>query len=181
MRVFRDAGLALLLFVVPAFSQSADAPQQPSQPSETQQPSAKPAESSTPETANPQTPNETMAHRRRHQVPCWRVAKISPELVNQRWKLEDQGKVQIAAVCADPKTTAEQKQQKIHAVHKQTDEEVAKIIPADQLKVFNACQAERDKENPKPKPLPGEKEFGPCGGTIPKNTESGMSGMQHNH
>jgi hypothetical protein len=165
MRVLRDAGFVLLLFVLPAFSQSTDTSQQatPEQPKTAETPS--------------QNSSAPVVHRHHDRVPCWRVAKISPDLVNQRWKIEDQGRVEIAAVCRDTKTTAKQKQEKIHAVHQEKDEEIANIIPADQLKAFNACEAEREKARPKTSSK--EKELGPCGGIIPQNADSGMGDMQH--
>jgi hypothetical protein len=164
MRFYRDAGLVLLLFVLPAFSQSATTPEQQQAPAQ-----SAPGEN---------TPSAPIVHRASHQPPCWRIAKISPDLVNQRWHIEDQGQAEIAAVCKDTKTAAKQKQEKIRAIHRETDEEIVKIIPADQLKAFDACQAGRDKD--KPKASSAEKELGPCGGVIPKSGESDMGGM-HDH
>lgn len=165
MRFYRDVGLALLMFVLPAFSQTATAPEQQQTP-----------EQSALEETAPSAP--IVHHRPAHQTPCWRIAKISPDLVNQRWHIEDQGRAEIAAVCKETKTNAQQKQEKIHAIHRETDEQIAKIIPADQLNAFNVCQAARDKD--KPKTSSTEKELGPCGGVIPKSAESGMGDM-HDH
>lgn len=161
MRVLRHAGLVLLLFVLPAFSQSAETPAQPQAPAQ-----SAPA-------------GETSQKRsmRNHEPPCWRVAKISPDLINQRWTIEDQGRKEIAAVCRDTKTTAKQKQEKIQAVHQEKDEEFARIISAGQLKTLKACEAQREKD--KPKTASKEKELGPCGGIIPQNADSGMGDMQH--
>src|SRR5207248_2612895 len=63
--------------------------------------------------------------------------------------------------------TAEKKREKIQEINAETEQEIAKIIPAKQLEAFKACQAERDQENAKRQGAKGQKELGPCGGVIP--------------
>ena len=159
MRVLRDGVLAVLflVLVVPAFGQSTEAPQ------------AAPTESASP--GAPARPRP----RRIAEVPCWRQAGLTADMVNQRWTIEDQGKTKIAAVCNDPVTTAQQKHDKIEGIHAETDQEIAKLIPSKELQAFNSCQAERDKKRPKP-----AKELGPCGGVIP-STDATHGGMDHEH
>lgn len=129
--------------------------------------------------AEPSAPAANGRFRARHQTPCWREAGISPDMVNQRWHIEDDAKGKISAVCTDPSLTAEQRLAKIHEIHQQTDEEIAKLIPEKQLTAFKACQAERDKQKAShPSKMP-EKELGPCGGVIPSS--SSMAGHEHNH
>src|SRR5215472_3871084 len=113
------------------------------------------------------------------QKPCWRLAGIAPELVNQRWHIEDNAKGKINAVCTDPALTAEKKRQKIHEINEQTEQEIAKIIPAKQLEAFKACQAERDQEKAKHQGAKVQKELGPWGGVIPG--EPGMPQHPHEH
>ncbi len=96
-------------------------------------------------------------------------------MVNRRWKIEDQSKVKIDAVCNDPATSAEQKRTKIEEIHTETDKEIAKLIPSKELQVFNSCQAALDKKRPKP-----AKVVGPCGGAIP-STDATHGGMDHEH
>jgi len=161
MRVFRDGVLTLLflVLVVPGFAQSAEAPQ------------AAPTEP-----ASPQAPARQPRPRRALEVLCWKQAGLTPDMVNKRWKIEDQGKVKIAAACNDPKTSAQQKHTKIEEIHAETEQEFAKLVPSKQLAAFNSCQAEQDKKRPKPA---GEKELGPCGGTIP--SEGAHDAMDHEH
>jgi hypothetical protein len=110
------------------------------------------------------------------QTPCWRVAGISPQMVNQRWQIEDSAKTKIAGVCSDPALGPDQKLSKIHDIHKETDAEIAKLIPESQLTAFKQCQAQRDHEKAaRPSRMP-QKELGPCGGVIPSS-----SGMSHDH
>lgn len=94
-------------------------------------------------------------------------------MVNQHWKLEDQAKVKIAAACRETTTSAQQKRAKIDEIHKETDEAIAKIIPATQLQTFNSCMTEWEKKEPK---APGQKELGPCGGAMPKSGEGQHEG-----
>jgi len=159
MTVLRGGALVLLffVFVVPGFAQSTG-----------DQPSAPTSVTSSEPDGLPR-PN-----RRVPQVPCWRQAGLTADMVNQRWKLEDQAKVKVAAACSEPSTSAQQKHDKIEQIHAETDQAVAKIIPSKELQAFNSCQAALAKSRPKPA---GQKELGPCGGTIP----STPGAMDHEH
>ena len=148
----------LMMFSLPLFSQAGDTQSPP------------------PDSGAPATGGRVRA---RHQTPCWREAGIAPEMMNQRWHIEEDGKAKISAVCTEPSLSAEQRLAKIHEVQQQTDEEIANLIPAKQLTVFKACQAERDKEKASHPSKTTEKELGPCGGVIPAN--SSMAGHEHSH
>ena len=133
-----------------------------------------PSRQSSPQTPAVQTPAQaptesspTGRRRAQRQTPCWRLAGISPELVNKRWHIEDNAKGKISAVCTDAALNAEKKREKIQEINGQTEQEMAKIIPAKQLEAFKSCQAEREQENAKRREANGEKELGPCGGIIP--------------
>lgn len=109
--------------------------------------------------------------------PCWRVAGIAPQLVNQRWHIEDNAKVKISAVCTEPALSPEKRRDKIQEINRQAEQEIAKIIPAKQLEAFKACQAEREQEKPKRQAATAEKKLGPCGGAIPEQSDA----TQHPH
>jgi len=113
------------------------------------------------------------------QTPCWRLAGIAPELVNQRWRIEDNAKGKIGAVCADPALTAEKKREKIQEINARTEQEIAKIIPAKQLEAVKACEAERDQEKAKHQGAKVQKELGPCGGVIPEPPGAAQHAHQH--
>lgn len=115
----------------------------------------------------------------RRQTPCWRLAGIAPEMVNQRWHIEDKAKGKISAVCTDPTLSPEKKREKIHEINEQTEQEIAKIIPAKQLEAFKACQAERDQETAKRQGAKAQKQLGPCGGVIPE--QPGTPHQPHEH
>lgn len=152
----------LLVFSLPLFGQAGDA--QPTSPPSGQSESAQPSGGQ---------------FRARRHPPCWREAGISPDMVNQRWHMEDDAKTKISAVCTDPSLTAEQRLAKIHEIHQQTDAEIARLIPEKQLTAFKACQAEQDKQKASHPSKTPEKELGPCGGVIPSS--SNMAGHEHNH
>lgn len=123
----------------------------------------------------------TTAHRSRvrdHGPLCWKQAGMTPDMVNQRWYIEDQQKVKIAQVCSEPTTSAQQKHDKINEIQADTERELEGVIPVKSLAVFNKCQAELDQRRPKP---PGQKELGPCGGVIPSTEGATGTAPEHSH
>lgn len=99
-------------------------------------------------------------------------------MVNQRWHLEDNAKAKISEVCTEPKLSAQQKSDKIREINAETEREFAKIVPANKLATFNACQAQRDRElAAHPGKIP-QKTLGPCGGVIP---DPAVAPMSHEH
>ena len=157
--VVRNSSIALLFLMMglPGFAQS---------------PAANP--DSTPEAQV--APRSTRAQR--HGPPCWREAGMTADMVNRRWSIEDQQKVKIAQVCAEPSTSAEQKHDKIQQIHADTDRAIGQLIPAKELAAFNKCQAERDQNRPKPA---NQKELGPCGGVIPASVAADASSTPDHH
>jgi len=114
-----------------------------------------------------------------HDRRCWREAGIAPAKINERWKLEDGARVKINEVCSEASLTPQKKLEKIHQINEQTQQEIANVIPAQQLTAFNACEAKRQEENAKhPGPV-AQKQLGPCGGVLPAEPESG--GHSHEH
>ena len=156
MLVPRNSSLALLFLALglPVFAQSTETAQ------------------------NDPPSDQPVAHRARVQSPCWKQAGMTPDMVNQRWKLEDQQKGRIAQVCTEPSTSAQQKHDKIEQIHADTDRALAQLIPVTELKAFNKCQAEMDQRRPK---APGEKELGPCGGVIPASAADGTTSTAPEH
>src|SRR5215469_11328653 len=151
-------GLLLLTLGVPAFAQTA-APTQ---------------------TSSPQARAENHSARvQRRGTPCWRQAGMTPDMVNQRWYIEDQQKLRVAQVCSEPSTSAQQKHDKIEQIHADTDHAIAQLIPTQELAAFNKCQAEVDQRNPKPV---GQKQLGPCGGIIPDAMSAdATTASEHRH
>ena len=123
--------------------------------------------------------NQPVYHRARVGTPCWKQAGMTADMVNRRWHIEDEQKVKIARVCTKPSTSAQQKHDKINQIHLETDQTLAHLIPAKKLATFNKCQAEVDQRRPK---TAGQKELGPCGGTIPASVAvDGTPAPEHRH
>jgi hypothetical protein len=98
---------------------------------------------------------------------------MTAEMVNQRWKIEDDQKVKVTGVCSEPSSSPQQKHDKIEQIHAETDQAIAKLIPEKELKTFNECQAQVVASRPK---AAGQKELGPCGGVVPaSSTASGAA------
>ena len=166
-------GLLLLTFCSLGIAQTTPADADSGKSS---QPAAQSAEPASDADAAPDD-GAARAHRRAHSAPCWRQAGLSPEMVNQRWKLEDEQKSKIAAVCTEPSTSAQQKHDKIEQIQVETDQAIARLIPSKERKTFDQCQAELERSKPHPA---SEKELGPCGGTIPKD-EMSNGAEEHSH
>lgn len=100
------------------------------------------------------------------QTPCWQQAGISKQVMEQRKDLEQQAKSQIAAVCADTSLTAQQKHEKIKAIHQQTMQQVQALITTQQQEALKSCQVARKEAQTEngggPNPGAGK---GPCGET----------------
>jgi len=158
MRLVKHGSVSLLflMITVSGFAQSAPATDDQGSPSD--------------------VPGRPIHRMHRGGTTCWREAGMTPDMVNQRWKIEDNQKVRIAAVCSEPKTTPQQKHDKIEQIHADTKQEIAQLVPAEELAKFNKCQADLEKASPASAP---QKELGPCGGVIPTPAGSNSSGMEH--
>ena len=119
-------------------------------------------------------PSAPAQHLRSYGQPCWKQAGMTPDMVNKKWQIEEQQKQNIAAVCGETSTGPQQKHDKIEQIHAKTAQDLAKVVPAEDLSKFNKCQAELQKSHPSSTP---KKELGPCGGTI----QSTEHGMEHHH
>jgi len=125
--------------------------------------------------------NQPVHHRARVGTPCWKQAGMTADMVNQRWHIEDEQKMKIARVCTEPSTSAQQKHDKIDQIHADTDRAIAQLIPTQELRAFNKCEAELDQRRPK---TASQKELGPCGGVIPASTSADGTtapGPEHRH
>lgn len=149
-----------------------------SQQSSPQAPAAQSPPQAPAKTAPPEpTPPASRRASARRQTSCWRVVGVAPAAVNQRWHIQDNAKGKITAVCDDGSLTAEKKRERIQEINEQTEQEIAKIIPAKQLQAVKECEAERDQESAKQHGAKAQKELGPCGGVIPAQPEA----PKHSH
>lgn len=162
---YGSVSLLFLFLGAPGFAQSAP-PENQSAPAADEQPA--PTETQ---------PSARAQRRRGFGAPCWKQAGMTPQMVNQKWQIEEQQKQSIAAVCSDQSTGPQQKHDKIEQIHANTAQDLAKLIPAEELAKFNRCEADLKKSRPS---SGQKKEVGPCGGTIPAAAGS-EHGMEHHH
>ena len=184
MRVLRTGAFAVLTLPLAAAVLAQLLPHDPtdlSRRSSPQVPAAAQTPPQAPAESAPSQPTPLVVHRGHapRQTPCWRVVGIAPDLVNQRWHIEDHAKGKVSALCSDPSLTSEKRVEMIRQINEQAEQEVAKIIPEKQLVAFKACQAERDQEKAKRQGATAQKELGPCGGVIP--TQPGDPKHSHEH
>ena len=144
--VFAVAALVLTVSVVAHSLGSA--PMDRSRQSSPEAPAAQSSPQPPAQTAQPTPPASRPAYARR-QLSCWRVAGVAPAAVNQRWHIQDEAKGKIAAVCSDASLTTDKKRDKIGEINEETEQEIAKIIPAKQLEAVRACEAEQDRQKEK--------------------------------
>jgi hypothetical protein len=167
MRIVRNAAMALSLASCAAFCQST---QNTSSASQTSQSSAS--------TAVAGHKTRAKARYEFHEPTCWQQAGLTPDMVNQRWHIQDQGKVKIAQACNEASLSPEQRHAKIDEVNVETDQAIAKLIPAKQLQTLRSCEADWSKAHPKPA---GQRELGPCGGIIPSSAASEAAPAHEHH
>jgi hypothetical protein len=171
--------VVVLVLALPSLAQSAQ--KTPTTPLEQSSPLASPAETTPQASAEPAQPQPAPpragTRRPARQSPCWRIAGISPSMVNQRWQIEADAKAKIGAVCSNDSLDPKQKADKLRQIDEQTTREIAKIIPAKQLGEFKTCQAERDREKAQRAGGTPHREIGPCGGAIPAKP----SAAEHSH
>jgi hypothetical protein len=177
MRVMRSAVFAMVLVFMATHLLAQSTENTPAEPSGTS--SAEPTVPSLDQIPGIPPGSRPIVRGVQHDRRCWREAGIAPAKVNERWKLEDGAKVKINEVCSEASLTPEKKRQKIGEINEQTQQEIAKIIPAPQLAAFNACEAKREQEKAKhPGPI-AQKQLGPCGGVIPSEPEAGDHSHDH--
>lgn len=108
-----------------------------------------------------QTTNTTGAGSRR-QEPCWKVAGVSPQAVQQRRSIEQNVRSQVAAVCSDSSLNAQQRHAKIHEIHAQAQQQMQGLITPEQQEALKACRASRGEGKEMGHPAAAS---GPCGET----------------
>ncbi len=153
---FGYVGLLLLMLSSLGVAQSPEV--SPNDDKSSQPTAQSPAESPDADTGGDET--AARPRRRARPIPCWRQAGLTPEMVNQRWKLEDAQKNRIAAVCSEPSISAQQRHERIQQIQVETDQAIARLIPTKERQAFNQCQSELEKSRRHPA---DQKDLGPCG------------------
>lgn len=75
--------------------------------------------------------------------PCWQVAGISQDAMQQHKALQESTHSEIQSVCADSSLTPQQKREKIRQIHEQTRQKGESLITPQQQEALKACREER--------------------------------------
>jgi hypothetical protein len=94
-----------------------------------------------------------------HKSPCWQQVGLSHSAMQQRRQIEESTHSQVESVCSDSSLTPQQKQQKIHQLHAQAQQQMGGLMTPQQEQALKSCR-ERQGEAPH---MGGGHGAGPCG------------------
>ncbi len=77
------------------------------------------------------------------QKPCWQQAGVSQSAMQQRKQVEENTRSQVQSVCSDSSLTPQQKQQKIHQLHQEAQQQVNGLITPQQEAALKSCRESR--------------------------------------
>jgi Spy/CpxP family protein refolding chaperone len=92
---------------------------------------------------SPAAPRGTTTASPTHQRPCWQQAGISQSAMQQRKQIEENTRSQVESVCSDSSLTPQQKQQKIHQLHQEAQQQVNGLITPQQEAALKSCRESR--------------------------------------
>lgn len=94
------------------------------------------------------TPNpQQRMGRQGGQEPCWEVAGIQKNAIEQVWALERETHSQVEAVCSNSSLTPQQKHVQVRELREQTHQKVESLITPEQSKALESCRQERGMEH----------------------------------
>jgi TolA-binding protein len=93
--------------------------------------------------ASPISPRPTTPTRQARQSPCWQQAGISQSAIEQRKQIEESTHGQVESVCNDSSLTPQQKQQKIHQLHQEAQQQMQGLITPQQEQALKSCREKR--------------------------------------
>ena len=113
------AAISLALFLLPAAAQTAAGVPGSSAPS------APPPGSSAPGSTAP-------GNRRGRQQPCWQVAGISQQTVQEHRQIEEKTRSEVESVCANSSLSPEQKREQVRQLREQGRKQMEALITPQQ-------------------------------------------------
>jgi hypothetical protein len=109
-------------------------------------------------------PNSSSPSSRRggRQQPCWQVAGISQQALQQHRQIEESTRSQVEAVCSNSSLSAQQKHEQIRQLHEQARKQMESLVTPQQEQALKSCREQRggERENHGGMHRGGE---GPCG------------------
>jgi len=84
---------------------------------------------------------------RGRQQPCWQVAGISQQTLQQRRQIEENTRSQVQSVCANSSISPEQKREQIRQIHEQARKQIEGLISPQQEEALKSCRQQRGGEH----------------------------------
>ena len=91
---------------------------------------------STPGTAN-----------RGRQQPCWQVAGVSQQALQQHRQIEESTRSQVEAVCSNNSLSAQQKQQQIRQLRENAKKQMESLVTPQQEESLRSCRESRGEKH----------------------------------
>lgn len=88
-------------------------------------------------------PTRSSSAQRGRQQPCWQVAGVSQQVVQQHRQIEENMRSQVEAVCSNSSLTQQQKQQEIRQLREGAKKQVEALVTPQQEQAFRSCISSR--------------------------------------
>ena len=75
--------------------------------------------------------------------PCWQVAGISQQTLQQRRSVEENTRSQVQSVCANSSLSQEQKREQIRQIREQARKQIEGLITPQQEEALKSCREQR--------------------------------------
>ena len=125
------------------------------------------------------TPGSTGSAQRGRQQPCWQVAGVTQQALQQHRQIEENTRSQVEAVCSNSSLSAQQKQQEIRQLRENAKKQMGSLVTPQQEEALRSCRESRGEHHNggmRRSGGTGTEAEGPCGeipkgvGTKPTNT-----------
>jgi len=97
----------------------------------------------TPGVAGQTTPGSTGSAQRGRQQPCWQVAGVTQQALQQHRQIEESTRSQVEAVCSNTSLSAQQKQQEIRQLRENAKKQMGSLVTAQQEEALRSCRESR--------------------------------------
>jgi Spy/CpxP family protein refolding chaperone len=105
------------------------------------------APGSTPPQSNVPGSNNAGNRGRGRQQPCWQVAGISQQTVQQHRQIEENTRSQVQSVCSNSSLSAQQKHEQIRQIHEQARKQMESLMTPQQEEALKSCREQRGGEH----------------------------------
>jgi TolA-binding protein len=85
----------------------------------------------------------TSGAQRGRQQPCWQVAGVSQQALQQHRQIEESTRSQVEAVCSNSSLSQQQKQQQIRQLRENARKQMASIVSPQQEEALRSCRESR--------------------------------------